>query len=75
MTAQTGLKKLEKKVNLLSKALHLLLFEEKEKISKKEAREIEKRLSTYLKGRKNQFVNLEDVLNASKNKQKSSKRA
>lgn len=75
MTAQTGLKKLEKKVNLLSKALHLLLFEEKEKVSKKEAHEIEKRLSTYLKGRKNQFVNLEDVLNASKNKQKSSKRA
>ena len=76
MTAQTGLKKLEKKVNLLSKALHLLLFEEKEKVSKKEIHEIEQRLSAYLKGKKNQFVNLEDVLNAeSKNKQKSSKRA
>ena len=76
MTAQTGLKKLEKMVNLLSKALHLLLFEEKEKVSKKEAQEIEQRLSAYLKGKKSQFVNLEDVLNAeSKNKQKSSKRA
>jgi len=75
MTAQTELKKLEKKVNLLSKALHLLLFEEKEGVSKKEAREIEERLSAYLKGKKNQFVNLEDVLNAGKNKQKGSKRA
>lgn len=75
MAAHTELKKLEKKVNLLSKALHLLLFEEKERVSKKEAREIEQRLSAYLKGKKNQFVNLEDVLNASKNKQKGSKRA
>jgi len=61
MTAQTELKKLEKRVNLLSKALHLLLFEEKEKVSKKEAYEIEQRLSAYLKGKKNQFVNLDDI--------------
>ena len=73
--AQTELHELEKRVNLLSKALHVLLFEEKEKVSKKEAQEIEKRLSSYLNGRKNEFVNLEDVLDAqSKNKQKSSKR-
>ena len=76
MATQTGVKKLEKKVNLLSKALHLLLYEEKEKISKKEAREIERRLSAYLKSKKNDFVNLEDVVNAeSKHKQKGSKRA
>jgi ElaB/YqjD/DUF883 family membrane-anchored ribosome-binding protein len=76
MATQTGVKKLEKKVNLLSKALHLLLYEEKEKISKKEAREIERRLSAYLKAKKDDFVNLEDVVNAeSKNKQKGSKRA
>jgi len=67
---------LEKKVDLLSKALHLLLFEEKETISKKEAAEIRARLSSYLKGNKGDFVDLEDVLNAgSKSKQKSSKRA
>jgi ElaB/YqjD/DUF883 family membrane-anchored ribosome-binding protein len=76
MATQTGVKKLEKKVNLLSKALHLLLYEKKEKISKKEAHEIERRLSAYLKARKDDFVNLEDVVNAeSKNKQKGSKRA
>lgn len=76
MAAQTGLKKLEKKVDLLSRALHLLLFEEKEKLSKKESREIERRLSAYLRGRKEEFVNLEDVLNlGSKNTQKGSKRA
>jgi hypothetical protein len=50
------------KINLLSKALHLLLFKEREQISRKEARELEQRLSTYIKGEKNQFVNLEDVL-------------
>jgi hypothetical protein len=30
-----GISELEERVNLLSKAMHLLLFEEKEKISKK----------------------------------------
>lgn len=76
MTAQTGLKRLERKVNLLSKALNLLLFEEKERISKKEAREIERRLSAYQRGKKSQFVSLKDVLNVgSKNTQKGSKRA
>jgi len=76
MTAQTGLKKLERKVNLLSKALNLLLFEDMERISKREAREIERRLSAYWRGRKSQSVSLKDVLNVgSKNTQKSSKRA
>ena len=76
MATQTGVKKLEKKVNLLSKVLHLLLYEEKEKISKKEVREIERRLSAYLKARKDDFINLKDVIDAvSKHKQKGSKRA
>ena len=71
MTAQTELDELKQRVNLLSKALHVLLFEEKEIVSTKEAKEIEKRLSVYLKGKKTDFVNLEDALNAgSKNKQK-----
>jgi len=39
--------------------MHLLLFEKKEKISKKDAREIEKRLSAYLQGDKSEFVDLE----------------
>lgn len=65
---QTELHELEKRVNLLSKALHVLLFEEKENVSKKEAQEIERRLSSYLNGRKNEFVNLEDVSNNEKSK-------
>lgn len=73
---QTELNKLEKKVELLSKAMHLLLFEEKETLSKKESKEIEKRLSAYLKGKKSEFLNLKDVTNAgSKNTQKRAKRA
>lgn len=76
MTAQTNLGRLEKKVDLLSKAMHLLLFKEKESISRKEAREIEKRLSAYLQGNKREFVDLEDILNAErKSTQKGSKRA
>jgi hypothetical protein len=72
----TSLDKLEKKIDLLSRAMHLLLFEEKEKISKKEAREIEKRLGAYLRGDKGEFVSLEDVLDAErKNTQKSPERA
>jgi hypothetical protein len=54
--AQIELNKLEKKVELLSKAMHLLLFEKKEVLSKKESKEIEKRLSVYLKGKKGKFV-------------------
>jgi hypothetical protein len=72
----TSISELEKRVDLLSRAMHLLLFEEKAKISKKEAREIEKRLSAYLQGDKSEFLNLEDVLDAErKDKQKGSKRA
>jgi hypothetical protein len=76
VTAQTNLGRLEKKVDLLSKAMHLLLFKEKESISRKDAREIEKRLSAYLQGNKREFVDLEDILNAErKGTQKGSKRA
>jgi len=69
MTAQTNLGKLEKKVDLLSKAMHILLFKEKEKISRKEALEIEKRLSAYMQGDKREFVDLEDALNAKRQSQ------
>ena len=62
-TVATSISELEKKVNLLSRAIHLLIFEDKEKISKKEARVIEKRFPAYLQGDKSEFVNLEDVMN------------
>ena len=72
---QTEINKLEEKVNLLSKAMYLILFEKQEKISKKETKEIEKRLASYLRGNKSEFVDLDDVIhNAnSKNTQKRSK--
>jgi hypothetical protein len=73
---QTEINKLEEKVNLLSKAMYLILFEKQEAISKKETKEIEKRLASYLKGNKSEFVNLEDVMNAGrKNTQKRTKRS
>jgi hypothetical protein len=67
---------LESKVDLLSKAVNLLIFGKKEIISKKEAKEIQKRLGDYVKGNESEFVNLEDISDAKrKNPQKSSKRA
>lgn len=75
MATQARIKKLERKVNILSKALDLLLFEERKRISTKAVCEMKQRLAAYMKGQKNQFVNLGDVLNAErKNKQKGSKR-
>ena len=54
--------RLEKKIDLLSRAMHLLLFEKKEKTSRKETREIEERLSAYLQDDRSEFTSLEDVL-------------
>ena len=44
--------------------------EEKDVLPKKESHEIEKRLSAYLKGNKNEFVNLDVTSDGSKNTQK-----
>jgi hypothetical protein len=57
----TSTSELEKRVDLLSRAMRLLLFEEKETISKKEARVIEKRLTAYLQTDKSEIEDLEGV--------------
>ncbi len=41
--------------------MYLILFEKQEAISKKETKEIEKRLASYFKGNNSEFVNLENV--------------
>jgi len=56
MQAETRVAKLERKVNVLSKALDLLLFEEAEDLSEEEARVLKERLSDFLCGKKDEFV-------------------
>ncbi len=53
---------LERKVNILSKALYLILFEEAEAISKKEVEELKERLNAYVQGKKDEFVSLDEML-------------
>jgi hypothetical protein len=75
VSSSAALDLLEKRVNLLSKAVNLLMFEEKERISRREALEIQRRLRDYLKGNETEFVKLEDIPDVNrKDTQKRSKR-
>lgn len=59
------------KVNLNNPMVKMLVEYETKlslQIAEKEAREIEQRLSTFLKRKKNQFVNLQDILNVASKK-------
>lgn len=53
---------LERKVDILSKALYLILFEKAEAISKKEVEELKERLNAYVQGKKDEFVSLDEML-------------
>jgi hypothetical protein len=52
---------LEKKVDTILRSLNLLLFEEAEVVSDKEAKELKGRLDDYLKGRLSEFVTLDEA--------------
>jgi len=52
---------LEKKVDTILRSLNLLLFEEAEVVSDKEAKELKGRLYDYLKGRLSEFVTLDEA--------------
>ncbi len=52
---------LERRVDLAMKGMNLLLFGEAESISRKEKRELQKRLGDYLAGRKSEFVELKSL--------------
>jgi len=52
---------LEKKVDTILRSLNLLLFEEAEAVSDKEAKELRGRLDDYLKGRLSEFVTLDEA--------------
>jgi len=52
---------LEKKVDTILRSLNLLLFEEAEVVSHKEAKELKGRLNDYLKGRLSEFVTFDEA--------------
>lgn len=59
--AEARVIELEKKVNTILRSLNLLLFEEGEVVSDKEAKELKGRLDDYLKGRLSEFVTLDEA--------------
>jgi len=62
LSVEVKVLELERKVNILSKALYLILFEEAEAISKKEVEELKERLNAYVQGKKDEFVSLDEML-------------
>lgn len=62
MSVEVKVLELERKVDILSKALHLILFEEAEAISKKEVEELKERLNAYVQGKRDEFVSLDEML-------------
>lgn len=62
-------------VDLLSKAMHLMLFQEKESVSRKQARELDKRLlSAYQRADKSESADLDAIFECN-GKQNGSERA
>jgi len=53
---------LERKIDVLSKALYLVLFEDAEALPKKEVEELKELLSAYVQGKRDDFVPLNELL-------------
>jgi hypothetical protein len=62
MYADTRVARLERRVDAMSKALDILLFKEAEELSPEEAEELKARLGDYLRGKKDEFLPLEELL-------------
>ena len=61
MVVEVKVLELERRVNILSKALNLILFEEGETLPKEEVDELKARLNEYLEKR-SEFVPLDELL-------------
>lgn len=62
MSVEAKMLELEKKVDVMSKALYLILFEKAEVLPREEVEELKTRLNAYLRGRRDEFVSLEEML-------------
>ena len=57
---ESRLLELEKRVDVLERALYLLLFEEGEDVSREEVEEIRERLKDYFEDRMKEFISFEE---------------
>jgi len=62
LSVEVKVSELERRVDALSKALHLILFEEAVTLPRKEMDELKERLSAYVHGKKTEFVPLDVLL-------------
>ncbi|MEM3004550.1 MAG: hypothetical protein QXK96_04565 [Candidatus Bathyarchaeia archaeon] len=58
---ETRVMELEKKLDTIMRGLNLLLFEEAEVFPEKDVKELKARLDDYLKGRRSEFVTLNET--------------
>ena len=62
MSVEVKVLELERKIDVLSKALYLVLFEDAEALPKKEVEELKELLSAYVQGKRDDFVPLNELL-------------
>ena len=60
MTGEAKLVELERKIDAIMRGLNLLLFEEGELLPDDEVEELKARLEDYVKGRRFEFVKLDE---------------
>ena len=60
MTGEAKLVELERKIDAIMRAINLLLFEEGELLPDDEVEELKARLEDYVKGRRFEFVKLDE---------------
>jgi hypothetical protein len=60
MVGEAKLVELERKIDVIMRGLNLLLFEEGELLPDEEVEELKSRLDDYLKGRRSEFIKLDD---------------
>jgi hypothetical protein len=60
MTGEAKLVELERKIDVIMRGLNLLLFEEGELLPDEEVEELKARLEDYVKGRRFEFVKLDE---------------
>lgn len=52
---------LERKIDVIMKGLNMLLFEESEAVLEEEAQDLKSRFEDYVKGRRSEFVMLDEL--------------
>jgi len=62
LSVEVKVLELERKVDVLSRAFYLMLFEDAEVLPKEELEELKELLSGYVQGKREDFVSLDELL-------------